>query len=333
MLTIEQCVDLVFAQFRELTHKREKNADSNLDRKIKGENYTMSTGTKQQSDKNINIVLHCIPPETCRPKSFHNHDYFELVYVFRGSFENVMPNNQFTLHQGDILLLNPNVMHSVFRRSEDDLVFNIMISKQLFQKYLANILEDNQMFSYFFSDYFYHDTKIERYLYFQNSDETGVKESIELMIREYFSEEPSSGSMVLSCLIALFARLSRNYQKENKIAAYENDRNRIMYEIVTFINANSCDVTLNQLAEHLQYSPGYLSKLLRKSGKSFSQLLLECRLNKATYYLKHTNLPISEIIKKVGYKNEFYFYKIFKENFHVTPSKYRKHGLTEPPKV
>ena len=60
MLTIEQCVDLVFAQFRELTHKREKNADSNLDRKIKGENYTMSTGTKQQSDKNINIVLHCI---------------------------------------------------------------------------------------------------------------------------------------------------------------------------------------------------------------------------------------------------------------------------------
>lgn len=326
MLTIDQCAELVYSEFQEHALKNKKSTDQNLDKKIKGENYTISNAEQEKFEKSINILLHCIPPETCRPKAFHNHNYFEMVYVYKGNFENAMPSNQFTMHQGDILLLNPNVMHSVFRRSEDDLVFNIMIPKKLFETYLANILEDNQMFSYFFSDYLYHNTKIERYLYFQNSGDSDVRESIELMIREFFSGEPSSSSMVLSCLIALFARLSRVHQKENKIAAYENDRNRIMYEIVTYINANCFEVTLKQLADHLQYSPGYLSKLLRKSGKSFSQLLLECRLNKATYYLKHTSLPVSEIIKKVGYKNEFYFYKLFKQNYQVTPSNYRKNN-------
>lgn len=328
MLTIDQCVEQVLSDFQKLQSQGIKRLDGNREKKNRGENYTMSGVQSGLEQNNIDIVMHCIPPESHRPKSFHNHDYFEMVYVYQGSFENCMPNNQFTLHQGDILLLNPNVLHSVFRRSTDDLVFNIMISKQLFQEYLANILEDNRMFSYFFSDYLYHNTKMERYLYFQNSNNPEVKESMELMIREFFSRELNASSMVLSSLIALFARLSRSYQEENKLAVYKSDHNRVMYQIVTYINEHFADVTLNQLAEHFQYSPGYLSKLLRKSGKSFSQLLLECRLNKAAYYLKHTDLPISEIIEKVGYQNRVHFYRLFKEAYHVTPTNYRKNSFT-----
>lgn len=328
MLTMDQCVEQVLMDFQKLHIQKNKLPDKKSYQENREKNYTMPGFKSDIEKRNIEILMHCIPPETQRPKSFHNHDYFEMVYVYRGSFENCMPNNQFTLHQGDILLLNPNVLHSVFRRSTDDLVFNIMISKQLFQEYLTNILEDNQMFSYFFSDYLYHNTKIERYLYFQNSDNPEVKESIELMIREFFSRERNASSMVLSSLIALFARLSRSYQQENKLAVYESDNNRVMYQIVTYINEHFADVTLNQLAEYFQYSPGYLSKLLRKSGKSFSQLLLECRLNKAAYYLKHTDLPISQIIEKVGYQNRVHFYRLFKETFHETPTSYRKNTLT-----
>lgn len=323
MLTTDQCAELILNEFKQLQEQHRKQANENLNRIIKGEKYTMA----KKSESNIDIVLHCVQPEN-HSKFFHNHDYFEMIYVYRGSFENCMLNNQFTLRQGDIMLLNPNVMHSVFRRSTDDLVFNIMISKKLFQDYLAKILEDNKMFSYFFSDYLYHNTKMERYLYFQDSDDPKVKETIESMIQEFFSKEANYDSMMLSCLIALFARLSRNYQKENKLAVYENDSNRMIYQMMAYINQHFSDVTLNQLAEHFQYSPGHLSKILRKSGKSFSQLLLECRLDKAAYYLKHTDLPISQIIEKIGYQNRVHFYRLFKETFHETPTSYRKNTLT-----
>ena len=114
--------------------------------------------------------------------------------------------------QGDILLLNPNVWHNVYRNDEKDIAFHIAIPKELFQTYLSNILDDNQMFSFFFSDYLYRDPKSERYLYFQNSGDPWVREPVERMVREYFSKQPNWNSMTLACLIALFSQLSRTHR-------------------------------------------------------------------------------------------------------------------------
>lgn len=310
MLTMEQCIERFTNGVKEYRQKQQRPLQPFC------KDYTIPGSS-------FRISIHFDPPGF-KHQAFHNHDCFEMIYVYQGELENEMPANRCTLHQGDILLLNPNVWHNVYRNDEKDIAFNIAIPKELFQTYLSNILEDNQMFSFFFSDYLYRDPKSERYLYFQNSGDPWVREPVERMVREYFSKQPNWNSMTLACLIALFSQLSRTHQEESKIAAYENDRNRIVYEMVAYVNAHMQNVTLNQMAEHLKYSPGHLSKLLRKSGKNFSQLLLECRMNKAGYYLEHTNLPISEIIERIGYTNEFHFYKLFRQSFHTTPTEYRK---------
>lgn len=38
----------------------------------------------------------------------------------------------------------------------------------------------------------------------------------------------------------------------------------------------------------------------------------------------HTDLPISDIIVAVGYENNSYFHRVFKERYHMTPRVFRE---------
>ena len=50
--------------------------------------------------------------------------------------------------------------------------------------------------------------------------------------------------------------------------------------------------------------------------------LLRCK--KAANLLKKTNLPIQEISSYVGYSDNNYFAKVFKKNYDMTPTEFRK---------
>ena len=63
-----------------------------------------------------------------------------------------------------------------------------------------------------------------------------------------------------------------------------------------YIGEHFDTVTLAELAEHFSYHPNYISTLLTKElGKSFSELVLEQRMERAAAVLRGTQLPVSEI--------------------------------------
>ncbi|MBR2907160.1 MAG: helix-turn-helix domain-containing protein [Clostridia bacterium] len=85
------------------------------------------------------------------------------------------------------------------------------------------------------------------------------------------------------------------------------------------------DASLTELAELLGYSAPYAGELVRKTlGKSFSALLHEKRCAIAAERLIGTEDSIREIIDGVGYSNESYFRKLFREIYGKTPFEYRK---------
>ena len=53
------------------------------------------------------------------------------------------------------------------------------------------------------------------------------------------------------------------------------------------------------------------------------QLLMQKRLSQAAYLLTTTKLAVEDIIAAVGYDNNSYFHRIFKERYGMTPKKYR----------
>ena len=77
------------------------------------------------------------------------------------------------------------------------------------------------------------------------------------------------------------------------------------------------------MADALQVSPFYLSKLLNNSlHKTFTELVSERRVEASKELLK-SGKRIKEIAYEVGFQGQNYFTKIFKNYTGVTPKMYK----------
>ena len=99
---------------------------------------------------------------------------------------------------------------------------------------------------------------------------------------------------------------------------------RLRCQIDGYIKNNLKSASLESLANILGYSTAYTGNIVKKvTGNSFSELLQSARCVTAADLLKNTDMSVSEIIHTVGYENESFFRKIFKEKYGKNPLKYK----------
>ncbi len=106
----------------------------------------------------------------------------------------------------------------------------------------------------------------------------------------------------------------------------------IVDEAVKYIDDNYSDeeLSLNQLASHVNVSPNHLSTIFSsQTGQTFIKYLTEYRMGKAKELLKCTSMRSSEISEAVGYKDPHYFSYMFKKTVGMTPTNYREGSQSE----
>ncbi|GKV67409.1 MULTISPECIES: phosphoenolpyruvate hydrolase family protein [unclassified Sporosarcina] len=80
------------------------------------------------------------------------------------------------------------------------------------------------------------------------------------------------------------------------------------------------EITLNEIVEILNLSRSYVSTLFKKEvGISFTQYLIEYRLNRALEIMELENLPLNRVAEMTGYQDYSQFSKIFKKYKGVSP--------------
>ncbi len=83
-------------------------------------------------------------------------------------------------------------------------------------------------------------------------------------------------------------------------------------------------ITTEQLAKQCCVSKGYLFRIFKEvygvTPVSYQQAL---RLQAAQVLLRSTDLNCNEISHRVGYGNVYFFHRLFKKKFNVTPKQYR----------
>lgn len=85
-------------------------------------------------------------------------------------------------------------------------------------------------------------------------------------------------------------------------------------------------LTIQEIAEYVHIDRTYLYKLFKDSfGISPKAYLIQYRINKACYLLEHTEIPIKEVAKAVGYDDYSLFSRIFRKQKGVSPQYYRNH--------
>jgi two-component system response regulator YesN len=85
------------------------------------------------------------------------------------------------------------------------------------------------------------------------------------------------------------------------------------------------DLHQESLASVFHFSPNYLNTLFKNhTGVTFSKYLSQVRISKAVELLEQSNNKVYEIASKVGFGDEKYFYRVFKQRFGYTPEEYRR---------
>jgi YesN/AraC family two-component response regulator len=85
------------------------------------------------------------------------------------------------------------------------------------------------------------------------------------------------------------------------------------------------DISLKVIADKFFMSVSAMSHFLRKkTGKNFTELLLELRINYACKLLLETDKPVAVISGESGFRNLSYFNRIFKTFKHTTPLAFRR---------
>jgi AraC-like DNA-binding protein len=84
------------------------------------------------------------------------------------------------------------------------------------------------------------------------------------------------------------------------------------------------DISRNQTARYAGISPSHFSRLLKKrTGRSFTQLLRQCRVDLACDLLRRTEKPLVEIAADCGFCDQAYFTRVFRDIKGATPKQYR----------
>ena len=112
-----------------------------------------------------------------------------------------------------------------------------------------------------------------------------------------------------------------------KTATVKNSyRNYAIYPVIDFIKANYMkSISVCEMADIIKMSESNLHAVFRKAtGSSPIKYLNEYRLSVACELLHNTNNSIKNVAEKVGIPDQFYFSKLFKAKYLISPQQYRK---------
>lgn len=118
----------------------------------------------------------------------------------------------------------------------------------------------------------------------------------------------------------------RQEQEAPQAKKGKNVKSSVIQNIIQEIeNCYSGNITLKSLADKYYISDSRLSVQLKEQlGMSFPNYLASLRIQKAKELMEDENLSLEAVAKMVGFKDYFYFNKVFKKMEGISPSKFRK---------
>ena len=159
-----------------------------------------------------------------------------------------------------------------------------------------------------------------------------VRKALAYQVNDYLSG-PVRPSDLLNSLLGMQNRLSSEPVKQSipsksPIPIYGKAMNssHVIRLVKAYIRDHLGDeITLRKISDMLHFNCAYLGQKFKlEENMSFTDYLLQQRMEKAMQLLSSTSLRIYEIAVEVGYKDIDWFYKKFKSYTGSSPNAYRR---------
>lgn len=241
----------------------------------------------------------------------HWHESLELLFVLAGDVTVLTGDNQSTLHQDDLLLINSNIIHEL--HSDDCVMIAVQVKLSKFD------LPPDLLQSLYFN------------CNSTDSDDPEKFHGIKQIIASMLHSNSGNASLFYNRSLAynLLSELVQNFRVEKPIAG-ANTRKHLdrLNGILRYINEHYREqLTLNQLADQTHLSAPYLSRFFeRYMDMNFSTYYANLRLDHAVQDLLYTDIPVEQIATSNGFSDPRAFVRAFKKRYNEVPSAYRKNS-------
>lgn len=231
---------------------------------------------------------------------FHSHNFYELIYVRKGHcLQKLSDGVELHLSEKQCSIIPPDTAHSIEKCRQTDIILKMVIPRKIIAQLGKAILKDlisNEVRVF-----------------------TDVSETAEIaifkLLKEQYCTNKFKDLLLQSYLTILFAEL------------VNSSKSHIVWEtlLYRYFEKNIKTASLEDFAAIQNYNQNYVSRLIKNlTGKSFSELLCNYRINRAKELLIESSLSVEEIAFIVGYSNASSLYKQFFATLGMKPSEYRK---------
>lgn len=252
----------------------------------------------------------------------HTHNYIEVIYMCSGSTHHVIDGKDVFLQEGEVLPLNQKAVQEIYPAGMDDVAVNFIVLPEFFDCGLKMMGEEKNLLRDFVIDCLKGENGAAGYIHFKVADILPIQNLLENLIWSIWHRQPNKRSINQITMGLLFLQLM-NYTDRME-TGFGNRQQGVMISVLGYVEEHYRDGELSKLARLLHYDLYWLSREIKKiTGKNYTELVQEKRLNQAVYLLEHTTMSVMDIGMSVGYDNISYFHRIFQKRYGMTPRKYR----------
>ena len=264
-------------------------------------------------------------------EAFHRQDFFFLNFAMKGSFRVLSSHYEAetTIEEGDCYIGQPFSGYALRSSSREDIVIpGILIKKDVFfNEYLSPLAADPTFLKFFLEPQV--NQYSDEYIHLKLDFSSPVWDILNLLLVEYTEKKEDTQKIIKPMIFSLMMILTREYSRQQKTAETESGTAEGM---IRFMEGHLDGITLSELSRHFGYHPNYISSMLhKKTGQTFSEILLSLRMRRAVLLMKNTGLPLEKISDMIGYHNTSNFYKAFRTFYGQSPRSWQEERKLHDP--
>ncbi|HFI0351374.1 TPA: AraC family ligand binding domain-containing protein [Streptococcus suis] len=166
---------------------------------------------------------------------------------------------------------------------------------------------------------------LEKYFLHSHLESEILKKMIDINQTEVQSLPMITELILIGHLNQLLAALVQEFPNDSLKEASTLAKTYVHHAIKIIHSQYNSPVKVSAIAEKLALSRSYLYKIFKQeTGYSIKDYIVQVKMNHACQLLANPDLSITEIANSVGYQDPLTFSSAFKNQYHQSPSDYRK---------
>ncbi|OCT14673.1 hypothetical protein A8709_10845 [Paenibacillus pectinilyticus] len=252
----------------------------------------------------------------------HFHDWYEIVYVYRGSGTFFIDHTFYDMKQGDLFLIPGNTIHRATPDKDTPVTSTaIYFSPSLLQNPLLG-----DEFSYLHS--FEQATALRSYqLSTRLAQAQHLDQSLESMHLELKHPRVGQRQAIFLQLLQLLLYIQREMGSETKSPQGDSLVGPVwMREILLYLDQHFCEnIGLRSLAKQASVTPAHFSRVFKQFiGMNITTYIMTKRIIRAKQLLQESDASVRTIADLCGFESLPHFHAMFKRVLGVTPAAARK---------